>query len=81
MEGVFWQAPELGQPDLCQPLKSFYRVDVHLASGELIFRMIDAEVTISQIDQTSVAAPTIGVHHPIGINFSSDDPLSIHGGL
>ena len=51
VEGVPKQALEHCQTDLCQAPEAFDAVDVNGAVGELVLGMIDAEVTVTEIDQ------------------------------
>lgn len=75
MEGVFWQALELGEPDLGHAPEALDTVDVDRASGELVSGMIDTIVSVSQIDEAVIAAPAIGVDNGAGIDLPSDNAL------
>jgi len=60
-KGVFGDAPELGDPDLGEAPESFDAVDVRRASGELVFGVVNAEVTIADVNGAVIALPAIGV--------------------
>ena len=75
VEGVSGQALELCQPDLCQPPEALDAVDVDSSFAELIPGMIDAEVTVAEIDEPVVAAPAIGVDDGTGVHPAADDAL------
>ena len=75
MEGVFWNALELGEPDFCPSPKAFDAVDVGRAIDELVPGMIYPIMTIAYIDQSVIAAPAIGVDDGRRVNPTPDNPL------
>ena len=75
MEGVFWNALKLRQTHLGQPPEAFDAVDVGRALGELVLRVIDAEVTIPNIHKSVITPPTIRVDDGTNIDFTPDNPL------
>jgi hypothetical protein len=52
---------ELGQPDFCKSPKSLDPIDVNAAPREFVLRMINSEVSISKVDKSVIAAPTIRI--------------------
>ena len=75
MKGVFWNALKLRQTHLGQPSEALNAVDVGRALGELVLRVIDAEVTIPNIHRSVITLPTIRVDDGTNIDFTPDNPL------
>ncbi len=51
MEGVLWQALALRQTDLGHAPEALDAIDMDRAPDELVLGVIDAEVTIDEIDK------------------------------
>ena len=52
------------------------RLDVPAALDEFVVAMIDPKVLVqTQVNQSIVASPAIGVNDAIGVNFAADDGL------
>ncbi len=75
MKGVFWNALKFRQTHLGQSPEAFDAVDVGRALGELVLRVIDAEVTIPNIHKSVITLPIIRVDDGPNIDFTPDNPL------
>ena len=75
MEGVFRQALELSEPDFCHAPEPLDAVDMDGAPHEFILGMVNAEMTVAEIDQAVVAAPPIGVDDSARVDPAADDAL------
>ena len=66
---------ELYEPHLGHAPEALDAIDVNRAAGELIAGMVDPEVTIAEIDEAVVAAPSIGVDDGAWIDPAPNNPL------
>ncbi len=79
MAGVPWQVPwqalALRQTDLGHAPGALDAVDMDRAPDELVLGVIDAEVTIAEIDKAVVPAPNVGVDNATWVDPTPNDPL------
>ncbi len=75
VEGVPRQSLELRQPDLGQAPEAFDAVDVNGVVGERVPGMIDAEVTVTEVDQAVATSPAVGVDDGTGVHPAANDAL------
>src|SRR5512141_423722 len=76
IEGGFSHATEPSKPGFGETPEALDAVDVGLPLGELVPAVVDSQVlAITDIDQSVVAAPVVGVDHTLGFHFASYDRL------
>ncbi len=75
VECVSGHTHELYEPHLGHAPEALDAIDVNRAAGELIAGMVDPEVTIAEIDEAVVAAPSIGVDDGAWIDPAPNNPL------
>lgn len=76
IESVVRHAVELLQTAFGIRPEAFDAVDVNIADGKKIVRMIDSQMlAVTDIDQSVVAAPAIGMNHRIQRNASANNGL------
>ena len=76
VEGSCRHAIELGQSSFCIAPETFDSIDVSFSIGELIGTVIDPQMLVkSDIDQTIIASPAIGMDHRTGFDMTANDRL------
>ena len=75
VKGVFWHPLEFGQPHLGHTPEALDAVNVDASARELILRMIDAKVSVAEVHQPVIPAPSIAVDHRLWVHMASNYPL------
>ena len=76
VEGSCRHAIELGQSSFCIAPEALDSINVSFSTGELIGTVIDPQMLVkTDIDQTIIASPAIGMDHRIRFDMTPDDRL------
>ena len=76
MKALFFQAPKTSQAGFGVPPKAFYPIDMTRAASKFIVAMIDPEVLlVSQVHQTVVPSPSIGMDDTLNVDSAPDHGL------
>jgi len=75
VECLVRDAFEFGEPDFGKTPKALDAVDMHAASRELIFRMINSKMPISEIDKPIIASPAVRIDTRRNIHLASNNGL------
>ena len=74
-ESVFGQALELGEADFRHAPEAFDSIYMDRPSCELVLGMVDAAMPVAEVDQSVIAAPSVGVDDGPGIDIAPDNAL------
>src|SRR5688572_20689407 len=76
IESIGWDTIELLQSSFGLRPETFYSINVNITNSKNIIRMIDSQMfRITDLNQSVVTAPPIGMNHRIEVNFPTDNSL------
>ena len=75
MESVFRQSLEFSKSNLDEPPKTLDAVYMIFSAHKFILSVVNAEVSVADINQPVVSTPTVGINHRFWCDLTANNAL------